>query len=216
MFIELATIVLDQGGTVSFEWPAYCTGWGVESLAAFFTTRGFGQVVCHGCSLGLQHRGRPVKKPWRVASTHRPILDGLAPYRCVCAPGAHVECSGKIAAESEKYTVKMAEVIVNGALAPGMQRACAGYAHAASAAFVPAEVPAGILDMSYAEYGEKDLTETDRCHAAKYVDGGNEDHRCKDCGYYPSFYGLVVRSISPSSAEFLKEEKPLSTKKFQI
>ena len=40
-FIEIAEIVIANGGSVSFEWPAYCAGWGVESLAAFFEQQGF-------------------------------------------------------------------------------------------------------------------------------------------------------------------------------
>ena len=96
----------------------------------------------------------------------------------------------------------MAEVIVRGVLSPSVQRACAGYAQTAEAAKKPAESPSSVLDMSYAKFSQEDLTDTDRGHAAKYLDGNDEEHRCKDCGHYPSFYGLVVRSISPSSAEF--------------
>ena len=32
VFTDLATIIIDSGGSVSFEWPAYCIGWQIPGL----------------------------------------------------------------------------------------------------------------------------------------------------------------------------------------
>ncbi len=74
VFAQLARKVTESGGTVSFEWPAYCVGWEVTELNDVLQELGFEQIICHGCAFGLSHRGRPIKKPWRIASNHQHLL----------------------------------------------------------------------------------------------------------------------------------------------
>ncbi len=62
------------------------------------------------------------------------------------------------------------------------------------------------LDLDYAEHSESSMTNADRAFAAKFLDGNNEEHRCKDTSSPVPFLGLVTRTISPSSAEFLSQK----------
>lgn len=68
IFVDLARHILSSSGSVSFEWPAYCVGWQIPELQEFFDQNGFGQILCHGCAFGLEHRGRLIKKPWRISA----------------------------------------------------------------------------------------------------------------------------------------------------
>ena len=103
VFIKTAKKVIGSGGTVSFEWPAYCLSWHIPGLDSFFDHYGFDFAVCHGCAFGLKHRGQPIKKSWKIASTHGPIIKRLSKYKCHCNQGRHCPCIGKLASESEKY-----------------------------------------------------------------------------------------------------------------
>ena len=62
VFIEVAKYVLENGGGVSFGWPAHSIGWHIPALASFFQSEGFENCVCHGCAMGLQHRGHLITK----------------------------------------------------------------------------------------------------------------------------------------------------------
>ena len=48
VFYELARLVITFQGSVVFEWPAYCTGWHIPGIQAFFSMRNFQDVICHG------------------------------------------------------------------------------------------------------------------------------------------------------------------------
>ena len=102
-FLELACIVLRAKSQVSYERPAYAVGWDLPHLSKFFKVNGFLDVVFYGCALGLEDKGKPVMKPWRVKTTSQPLADALSQYKCICAPGPHTPCKGKITAASENY-----------------------------------------------------------------------------------------------------------------
>ena len=121
IFVDLARHILNCGGSVSFEWPAYCVGWQIPGLQKFFDQNGFGQTLCHGCAFGLEHRGRLIKKPWRIVSTHQPLLDKLEKYKCSCPPGSHAPCMGAATSNTENYTPQMAKIIIAGTLVPGLR-----------------------------------------------------------------------------------------------
>ena len=91
-FLELATVVMRSGGVVSFEWPAYATGWKIPQLDQFFRANGFHDAVFHGCALGLKDQGRRVNKPWRIRTTCRHLSDAMSKHVCDCPPGAHAPC----------------------------------------------------------------------------------------------------------------------------
>jgi hypothetical protein len=93
VFYELARLIITFRGSVSFEWPAYCTGWQISGIEAFFSTFNFEEAICHGCAFGLAHRGRPLKKPWKIMTTLRPLAQTLLNPQCICNKGDHGSCS---------------------------------------------------------------------------------------------------------------------------
>jgi len=165
----------------------------------FFEIFNFKSVECHGCALGLKHRGNPVKKTWKIMSTHAPIIEELSPHKCKCQRGAHAPCTGAVA--SENYTPKMATLVVKGVLRPGVESVAPPDGTFRSCNARPDGENGGLLDLSYAGGGEEDLTEADRAMAARFSDGSCS-HRQSDVGPQSPFNGLVVRSIAPSSPEF--------------
>jgi hypothetical protein len=40
-FISVASTVLEHGGDVSFEWPAFCEGWTIDRLQSFSASTAF-------------------------------------------------------------------------------------------------------------------------------------------------------------------------------
>ena len=219
VFIEPAKVVTNSGGSVSFEWPAYCVGWGIPGLQNFFDQNGFGQIICHGCAFGLEHRGRPIKKPWKIAGTHQPLLAKLEKFKCHCSKGSHAPCTGGATSKTGDYTPQMARIIIAGTLVPGVLprapenakftsssgRALSGSLSDISVHAVcgPAESsnPGYSLDLSYAGSGEADMTSADRAMAARFTDDDRQ-HRDKHNSSPTPILGIVVRTIPPSSAEF--------------
>ena len=176
VFIELARHIIENGGTVSFEWPAHCIGWKIPGLEHVLIKNSCEQAVCHACAFGLMHRGRPIKKPWRIMSTHKPLINQLEKYRC-----------------TENCTPQMAQVIVTGVLTPGIEQ-CA--LPTASIKSYSAQLPStaeGALDLSYAGSGEADMTEADRAMAARFSDGDGQ-HRCKSSESPSPFMGRLHNS----------------------
>ena len=211
VFADLAKTIISSGGSVSFEWPAYCVGWQIPGLEDFFNKMGFSQISCHRCAFGLEHRGRLIKKLWKIVSTHKPLLVKLEKYKCQCPKGSHAPCTGGATSNTENYTPPMASVIVAGTLVPGFRPSAPEHAKLNSMSGQASPdwalrgdrcVPSGeALDRSYAGSGEADMTDADRAMAARFSDGDGQ-HRERDTSSPVPFLGLVVRTIPPSSAEF--------------
>ena len=53
-FIELATLVMDMGGHISFEWPRRCAGWMIEELVEFIHSAGLYTALADGCAYTIQ------------------------------------------------------------------------------------------------------------------------------------------------------------------
>jgi hypothetical protein len=87
--------VLKLGGTVSFEWPRHSTSWKRQDVAAFFHSHsGFMDVEFDGCAVGLRSKkGNPIKKPWRVKTTSKRIVDAFKDKTCSCEH-PHERCEG--------------------------------------------------------------------------------------------------------------------------
>ena len=63
-FIQLADLVLQSKGNVSFEWPAFCVGWQIDRLKMWFQENGFSPARCDGCAFDLKSgSGNPILKP---------------------------------------------------------------------------------------------------------------------------------------------------------
>ena len=111
-FIEISSIVHKAGGTVAFEWPEYCLAWNVKELNDHFVALEFQRASFHGCSFGLSHNGKLVKKPWAVMTTSEELHSELSEHVCNCPRGSHAAWGGKIAVKSELYTQRMANAVV--------------------------------------------------------------------------------------------------------
>ena len=91
-FIQVANIVLDQGGEVSFEWPRYCTGWHSKVLLNWIAERQLLSSVFPGCAVGVTAKdGKPAKKPWRVVTSCRRLAANLSNLRCTHSEHAPLE-----------------------------------------------------------------------------------------------------------------------------
>ena len=112
-FIQVAEVVLQAKGSVSFEWPAFCQGWDIPILQEFFQKHGFSFVRIDGCAMKLHHKNKPIKKPWKIATNEGQLIKGLKKYRCKCPKDLiHEPCAGKLASASETYTPFMAEKVI--------------------------------------------------------------------------------------------------------
>ena len=64
-FVDVASLVLKDGGGVSFKWPAYCHGWDIPLLRNFFDANSFNTVRVDGCVLRNPGRLlRPMPPPF--------------------------------------------------------------------------------------------------------------------------------------------------------
>ena len=57
----------------AYEWPTMCEYWNRPEVASHMDEMKYGYVYFHGCMFGLKSvarstRGRPIKKPWTVAT----------------------------------------------------------------------------------------------------------------------------------------------------
>ena len=66
---------------------------------------------CHGFSFGMKtDEGKPINKPWYVATTDDTMRDELDRWRCP-GHGAHAPCAGKYTKMTEDYTDLMVQTI---------------------------------------------------------------------------------------------------------
>ena len=112
-FTQLADYVVKHGGTVSFEWPRYCSGWKLEELVSFIGKYQMQEVLVDGCSVGVKRAadGKPILKPWRFVTNSVSLIAALEPMRC-SKTHDHVPCAGKDTKQSGFYTQELAELIV--------------------------------------------------------------------------------------------------------
>eukprot|EP00971_Amphidinium_carterae_P349558 6491078-Amphidinium_carterae.1 len=82
LFLKYSERTVMAGGHVAFEWPTSCSGWKCPALRTWCARADVRVVGVHGCMLGVKCRrtALPLKKPWRIAVTHRGLADTLAPY----------------------------------------------------------------------------------------------------------------------------------------
>ena len=71
------------GGSVSFEWPRYVTGWLRSEVLTMIHELDMFTVNFHGCAFGMTDSvGVPIKKPWRVVTTSKYLAEALSKYTC--------------------------------------------------------------------------------------------------------------------------------------
>ena len=91
-FKKLARIIINNGGSVSFEWPKCCALW--RDARAISMVKEFNMQVAltDGCAHGLvalrrNSAGIPIRKTFMVATTCTEIKEVLDEVRC---PGTEV------------------------------------------------------------------------------------------------------------------------------
>ena len=123
----------------------------MPGLMAFLQEQGFGETLCHGCAFGRARPGRPIKKPWKIVSTHSPLVENLNKDRCSCPRGSHIPCSGSATSNTENYTPRMAQIMVGGVFMRGLEHCSALSAQSRSFSAVQALAPTGALDLSQSQ-----------------------------------------------------------------
>ena len=114
-----------HGSRVAIEWPDSCKYWSENKVTSLLYRLKLRQIMFHGCMFGLtsikqKTYGRPIVKPWRVATNCMELIQRLK-RRCpgnritdVCANGyTHVRCSGKDTKYSEGYTDELACTVLD-------------------------------------------------------------------------------------------------------
>ena len=82
-FSELTDLAVESGGSSSFEWPRYCSGWvEVDELVDMIVRHNmFSSLPC-GCSFSSEIKGKRPKKPWRIVSTNARLSAEMDIHRC--------------------------------------------------------------------------------------------------------------------------------------
>ena len=111
-FFEVATAVRKGGGTISFEWPRYCSGWTIQQVPDFLAAVNMSLVLVDGCAFGMNHKGDPIRKQWRIVTDHKQLLENLAPWKC-SGDHKHNELSGSLTPKTAYYNSLMCSVILS-------------------------------------------------------------------------------------------------------
>ena len=112
-FIEVSEIVLEQGGHIAFEWPKSAEGWVLPELVAFLKRHNLYVAECHGCFFGLKSsKGKPMFKPWHVATSSFHLASSLNKCRCQHEHGfKHDHAKGKETPKTAFYPEAMSRYI---------------------------------------------------------------------------------------------------------
>ena len=115
LFMKGAHIVKARGGTIAFEWPYSCQYWGWHSVRKFISAMKMVEHRIDGCACGLTSivDGRPILKPWRIATDSSHMVWSLLPLRCPGKPKhtSHALCQGRDTERSGHYPPKLARPI---------------------------------------------------------------------------------------------------------
>jgi hypothetical protein len=112
-FRVVADRVMELGGDVHFEWPTGCSLWQDDAIVDMVQAYSLHKVNFHGCSLGLRSQhgaGRPIKKPWTIATTSANMFEAFRLKRC-SGQHQHSPCAGSDTKLTENYTDDMTDLI---------------------------------------------------------------------------------------------------------
>ncbi len=106
-----------SGGEVLQEWPRYNLAWSFPEVQKFWQQFSFEDVKLDGCMYGLQHRGVPVKKPWKLRCS---VKGGITSMARLCdGRHEHAPClGGDVAKRSAFYTPEMCRLAAKCLMAP--------------------------------------------------------------------------------------------------
>ena len=114
-FTRIAKVALARGGSVSFEWPRYCSGWKTPEVTNMIKELQLTAVDVDGCSVGVVRKadGEPMLKPWRFMVSSPHLAAQLQDFRCH-GGHRHVPCSGVDTARSAFYPEQLCEEVHKG------------------------------------------------------------------------------------------------------
>ena len=79
----MTEVALESGGSSSFEWPRWCSGWEkVEELTDMIAKHDMYSVFPCGCAFGLTIKGLKPLKPWRAVTTNERVAVEMNDKRC--------------------------------------------------------------------------------------------------------------------------------------
>ena len=114
-FSALTDVALESGGSSSFEWPRYCSGWTeVQELSNMIAKHDMYSTYPTGCGFGLCINGKYPLKPWRIVTTNDRVAIEMDSKRCTHSKNHkhdHLE-GGKLAYLSGFYNSAMATSIL--------------------------------------------------------------------------------------------------------
>ena len=65
-FTQLASVAIESGGTVSFEWPKSSLGWATDPITQMIVQFQMHSSYPTGCGMGLEIDGKKPLKEWRI------------------------------------------------------------------------------------------------------------------------------------------------------
>lgn len=81
--LSLTKIAIDSGGSSSFEWPRWCSGWEeVDGLTLMITKFSMFSTYPCGCAFNLTIKEKKPFNPWRIVTTDERVaveMDMQAP-----------------------------------------------------------------------------------------------------------------------------------------
>ena len=111
-FTRLARLAVRQGGSVSFEWPRFCSGWAQRRVIRFIMELDLQEALCDGCAFGLRFEENLVYKPWRFVTNNKHLAWNLNQHRCT-KDHVHERVEGNITAKTAYYNKNMCECMMH-------------------------------------------------------------------------------------------------------
>ena len=82
-FLQVASVVIANGGEVVLEWPQDSTCWMLPEVQAFEDQFGLHKVSFDGCAIGLVSlSGVPYDAPWQMMTSSKRTIDNFQPFKC--------------------------------------------------------------------------------------------------------------------------------------
>ena len=81
-FLQVASVVIANGGEVVLEWPQDSTCWMLPEVQAFEDQFGLRRVSFDGCAIGLvSPSGVPYDAPWQIMTSSKRTIDNFQPFK---------------------------------------------------------------------------------------------------------------------------------------
>ena len=113
-FNVICFAVAKRGGTISFEWPRYCSGWNLPELKAIISRYKLVVADVDGCQVGVvaKSSNTPILRPWRFVSNNSDLVGELGKLRCAKVH-EHAPCAGADTVQTGFYTKMLADIMVD-------------------------------------------------------------------------------------------------------